>query len=408
MKSIISLMTMALAMNIYAANLETLFDLAKGGLKQNIVEIDDKRFTRAGANHFGSLWTRDFAYSIEGLLAINEEKAVKEHIETLLKNRHPKTGLIPRVLDNMNSANRVVFNLLPILGKPKPIKSPLKAEYVGEHKTVAIDSNILVLRGAILYLNKTGDFTWWKQNQKAFKELLNYYQNHLENGFITQEDYGDWQDSVKRKGVTFLTNFHYWWVINQIEKQGLLENLPRQATSFKRDLKAAFYDPNSNLYKSHAGLSVISLDGNLFALSSKDFFDTKKERVKLYQSLKNSPLWTRHEIPGFASYPDYPKKWASLNVRIVGLKHYHDRIFWSWLIGFSAKAAFLNNDPQEAKRILTLFTKTVVKEGAVSEIYRPRKKKKPLREFKSLLYRSEKPFSWGSAFVLDALNTMGI
>ena len=388
----------------FGSNLEDLHHLALTGLEKNIMTIKGKKYLRAGDRHFGSLWTRDFAYSIPGLLASNHDEVVRDHLQKLLDSLRETDGLVPRVLDNIKSSKRVMRYLTILLRNPKPIQAPLKTEYLGEHKTVAIDSNILVLRGALLYLEKTGDQKWWDKNLAKLQKAFSFYETKFEKGLIVQEAFGDWQDSVKRVGATFLTNLHYHIIASKLQETGQFKVKKQDLKALKEILIKKFFDQKSGLFKSHEELEVISLDGNLFALDHPEFLGIERS-TKLYQDLKKHPLFSLKKFSGFASYPSYPKKWRSFNVKLAGLSHYHDKMYWSWLMAFSAKIQADYGDQASSKTLLLKLQDLAHRDGGVAEIYRPNNK---LKFFKSLFYRSEVPFSWGSAYVLWALSSVAL
>jgi len=296
-------------------------DIVERSFNSNIVETVEGPFLRAGAHQFSGLWVRDFCYSIEGLLNLGREDVVKNQLIAFIQNRRPSDNLIPRLLDNVPSARRVLRGMFPWLGKVPPLEPPFQAEYTGEHKTIAIDSNILILRGLLLYIEKTDDKDFPFSLEQIFTELLAFYDNKFESGFIVQEAFGDWQDSVKRTGITFLTNFHYWWVLKKATQLNLIHRDPSEIYAFKKRLQTLFQDKDSGLYKTHKNINVISLDGNALALNEIDFWDSSVKRQEFYQTFKRSLF---HQYPGMVSYLDYLRSWCSLNVKMVGLSHYHD------------------------------------------------------------------------------------
>lgn len=371
--------------------------IAQKSLEYNIVNTEDGPYLRAGAHQFSGLWVRDFCYSIQGLLDMGRADVVKNQLITFIVNRRESDQLIPRLLDNISSKKRVLRGLFPWLGKVPEVAPPFMAEFEGEHKTIAIDSNILILRGLVLYINQTQDRAFPFSLEEVFQELLNFYDSKMEKGFIVQDEYGDWQDSVKRKGVTFLTNFHYWWVLYHASQLNLITPDQTALYTFKKRLQTLFYDKETGLYKSHQDLKVISLDGNALALSDDSFWDTTDQRNMFYQAFKKSRF---HQVPGLASYPDYPRQWRSLNVKVVGLSHYHDRLAWSWLIGLQGLLAIKMGDLEEANRISKIVSQILKRDELVGEVYKPSKNYKP---FRRVLYKSETPFSWGSAFIYSFL-----
>jgi len=371
--------------------------VARKSLFENIVETRDGPVLRAGGNQFSGLWVRDFCYSIPGLLAAGRADVVKHQLSLIIAARRPADHLVPRLLDTISSKVRVLRGLFPWLGALPRLEAPFRAEFVGEHGTEAIDSNLLVLRGLILYVEHTSDTDFAFSLPQVFEDLWSYYDNKRVAGWIVQEPYGDWQDSVRRTGATFLTNYHAWWVETHATRLGWITRDLGELDHFRDRLKREFYLPSEGLFRSHLDLEVVSLDGNALALMEPAFWSDRAERDAVHRALIQSPFGS---TPGRASYPDYPRAWRSSNVRLVGLSHYHDRLAWSWLLGLQGSAALAVGDLAEAARIRGLIESILGRDGVVGEVYRPWR---GYAGFKSVFYRSETPFSWGAAFLVDFL-----
>src|SRR5690606_3100749 len=106
------------------------------------------------------------------------------------------------------------YSLVPFRPNSPAVKDDLKAEYLGEHGTVAIDSNALVLITANEYVTRTGDQAWFEEHKVQLKKVLDFYRPYFASALVEQEKYADWQDSVKREGAVFFTNFLVWKALN--------------------------------------------------------------------------------------------------------------------------------------------------------------------------------------------------
>jgi hypothetical protein len=385
----------------------TLESIARSSLEQNIVHLGDKDYLTAGAHQFKSLWFRDFCYASRGLFAIHRADVVRNQLELFLQNRRTPDGLVPRVMDSMSPRERVSLNtVFQLLSDDRdlPIQLPLAAEYQDEHGTEAIDSNSLFLLTALDYVKNTSDAQWWKKNEPALIEVYQYYKTKMDpaDGLIIQTQYADWQDSVTRNGQTFYTNLIYYVVSKQLSPMKEFGITPAHLGELKNAIYSKFFDEKSGLFKSiyreGETLPYLSLDGNLLAIDLG--FVTADAAQQLYQHLKQSPLWggAPQGTPGFNTWPNYPASWKSPSVRFARLEHYHDSLYWSWLIALSAKTAARMQDPDESKAILQKLTILAARDKAITEIY-----SRQLSLFQSWIYRSETPFSWGAGFVLDAL-----
>jgi hypothetical protein len=366
--------------------------IARNSLEQNIVRLPQGEFLTAGAHQFRSLWTRDFCFSVPALLILEKYNLVKNQLDYLIKNRRAD-GLVPIYADSISPMMRVALSSLnKSLGTKFELKltEKLKPFYQAVGKFPTIDANVLVLKASYEYYQTTGDQEWWNKHQRDFYDIYHYYDQFIDDGLIVQGAFSDWQDSAKREGKVFFTNLLYLEASRNFQYKTKSE-----LNELKSKIHNTFYDPNSGLYFSVSGFGFISLDGILWAID-KNLLDNMDE---LYSNLKKDPLWSRFNIPGAATFPSYPKNWLATHNRVSGLSEYHGRLLWSWLIALSYKVAKKMNDENEAIRIQNFLTQLIERDQSVHEIYNPDKNYIP---FKSSIYFSESPFSWGAAFVLEA------
>jgi glycogen debranching enzyme len=383
-------------------NFAALETIVRQSLEANLHTTSRGTYLVAGANQFASLWTRDFCLAAGGLIHLGRADVVKDQVMRFLENRRVD-GLIPRMLDSIPSRNRV---LLKTVGRKLggfsnylSLREPLIPEYLGEHKTISIDSNLLILLTAFRVNSVFPTFVF--ENRDGLISVYNFYEKHIENNLIRQGAYEDWQDSATRAGFTFFVNLLHVLVLEQA--QNLLPEItsPQKIKVVRQATIDKFFDPGSGLFKSHADLPHISLDGNLLALSENLIGRSSQDGQKFYQKLKAHAIWQAG--PGVATVPDYPSEWISWTTKIVGLTHYHDRLLWSWLLGLSARVAALMGDKAEAEKILSRLETAFVRDKMVAEVYSAESAGAELRLFETALYRSEGPFSWGAGQCLEAI-----
>lgn len=393
-----ALMSSSLVMAADNRRAGDLFATAKASLEANIVELREGGVLRAGSHQFASLWTRDFCFASRGLWAIGREDVIASHLSRLLKNIRPEDGLVPRVLDSKPSWQRVArYSLVPFRPDSPDVKDDLKAEYKGEHGTVAIDSNALVLITAHEYVSRTGDQAWFEEHKAALKSVLDFYQSYFASALVVQEKYADWQDSVKREGATFFTNFLVWKALNSFKDDKFFEIDENVVTNFRKNIEEKFFDSKMGLYRSLDHGDWVSLEGILYALEDDNFL-SESNRRSVYTSLTKHPLWM--SVPGVPTYPKYPRNQISFTTKAVGLRSYHDGLVWPWLTAFSGKIAKRMGDESAARRIKHVLSQWAKRDGEINEVMDPKKKMRPVRR---MFYRSEAPFSWGAGFVLDML-----
>ncbi len=367
-------------------------NIARLSLEKNIIHLKRGEFLAAGAHQFKSLWTRDFCFSTPALLSLKKYSLVKNHLNYLISNRRDD-GLVPIYADSINPMQRVALaSVNRVLGIKAnyDIKENIKPYYKATEKFPTIDANILVLKASYEYYQASHDEDWWQKNQKAFREIYNYYENFFDDGLISQGAYSDWQDSSKRKGKTFFTNLLYLDVSKSFH---YLSETETEALTFK--IHQAFFDKTTGLYFSIKDYPYISLDGILWALDKK----LMPNSDELYLHLREHPLWNRYKVPGFVTTPSYPKSWINPHVRMGSLSEYHGNLSWSWLMAYSSTVALKYGDVEEAKRLRDNLSSLILRDGTVGEIYYSNN----YQPFKSMLYQSEAPFSWGAAFVVEML-----
>ena len=290
---------------------------------------------------------------------------------------------------------------LPRFSQRLEMGEPLIAEYRSENGTEAVDSNLLLLSTALAYLDRTGNTAWWERHEPALVHAYRYYDRLTRDELIVQPAFSDWQDSVSRAGKTFYVNLLYSLVTERLRGRAAFAVDAHRAARLRSKLQQTFFDSETGLYRSLEAGHHFSLDGALLALDG--VWVTGADAVALYRALKQHPLWSRHGLPGTCTVPDYPRRWISPQTAIVGLRHYHDRLRWSWLIALAAKVASKMGDVAEARRILARLESWVIRDGALCEVYSPEPPHEPWR---SRWFASERHFSWGAGVTLEALTTL--
>lgn len=384
-----ALLTILFSMQVFASSVG---DIAKKSLETNIVKLDKGLFLSAGSHQFKSFWTRDFCFSSRGLLAINRGDVVKSQLTYLINNRR-NDDLVPLYVDSIAPVNRVItdtlFKTIRLDNVSLPITNDIKPYYLVNNQHEAIDSNLMVLYAAQLYAKETKDTAWFNSQQSSFRRIFDFYKSKKQGLLIQQNEHADWQDSAARKGFTFFTNLLYYHMAR--EYKFMNEN---ELLQLRNKIVEVFYDKHMGVFLSIAGRNNVSLEGNLWAIEHGLIANPEI----LYRNLTNHPLYTKYKIPGFATYPSYTFNDTYIQVKVVGLQEYHGNIYWSWLIAYAAKIAYKMNDIPTYNRIYANLNEMLQRDQTVFEIYNNNNNMTP---FKSLLYKAESPFSWGSAFVLD-------
>ena len=374
--------------------------IAAASLRANIIHLPSGPYVAAGQNQFLTLWTRDFCHAVRGLLSIDEDVAVKNHLSFLLDCLRPEDGLVPRVVDNQVVQWRVAWQtarkMLPIMPKLS-FKEPLKPQYVDEHGSHAVDSNLLLLLACLQVRQRPGGELWWRQHEPSLKRVWAWYGDKQRDGLIWQTPFADWQDSAKREGHAFLTNLFYFLAGERLRALGWDVGFEREA--FRARLKKTFMGPDG-VFLSLVGSPVVSVDGMLFALESPEFLDAT-DKSALWAALKRHPLLTKHGgVIGPCGTPEWPDAEIAWHVRFANLHRYHGEISWSWLMGLGLSVARAMGDETQVKLQHDKISEFLLRDGEVVEIYDPRDQWRP---WGSWLLQAERPFSWGAGYMVEAL-----
>ncbi|MBX2987314.1 MAG: hypothetical protein KF802_05390 [Bdellovibrionaceae bacterium] len=378
-------------------------DTARRSLEKNLTETSHGVFLRAGAHQFASFWTRDFCFAVPGLLRLNHAAVARAQIDFLLQHRRAD-GLVPRGFDSVNPKRRVIrHTLLRRWSKPEPAvdRRPLKAEYMGEHNTPCFDSNALLLWAAATTALKGGSVDWFRERASFWHQLVEFYDPHRRNGLIHQPPYSDWQDSTRREGPGFYVNLVFWRALLAARQAGVpLLSVP-QEKNLEEKIFHFFFDPLEELFVQDRRFRQVPLECHLWVLGENLFTDFISGE-KLYQKLRSHPLWNPGGIP---VYPPSKPDQVSWTTKIVGLRHYHDGLVWSWLLAEQARTAHRFGDTAARNHLLLVAEDSARKQGWIGEVDRPFGDH--LIPFESSLYRSESPFSWGAATWVDVLAEIG-
>jgi hypothetical protein len=298
------------------------------------------------------------------------------------------------VIDSLPVPIRVAAACL-VPGIALPISGSLKPQYHDEHGSKAIDSNLLFMLAAKCF--QKFNPKWFSDNEVEISGLIDYYDSMLDSdGLIVQPAFSDWQDSAKRLGKTAYTNFLYCCVLDKYQDQ-------RFKNAFK-NFMTVFYDSDSGMFRSLQNQKYFSLDVQLFAMMSDFVFENTDAIVpqNIFDSVKRSQLWS-----GIATVPNYPSSDLSLAVRLAGNQNYHGSMIWTWLVALQAQAAHRTKNFADRDERLQFLTTQSQNTGVITEII----DSETLLPFRSLLYRSEQPFSWGAAmtvWVLGAIENKNI
>lgn len=374
--------------------------IAENSVRQNCVNTAEGPLVMAGGHQFKTFWVRDFCYAVPGLLEVFDPQLVRDQLVVALKNRCAD-GLVARGFDVVNPKARVLAATCGLEGLSffTYAAKPIKAEYLGEHGTPAADSNLLVLLACLQWSERTGNDYFLAHHGKDLEEIFAFSLRAREGQLLVQPPFSDWQDSARRSGATFYLNLLFFRVLRRLQRFNLAWARSENVESCAASLWKAFYCPRNALFRSQTSRDQYSLETQLWCIE-EDLFASYIDRKSLWTSLRQSGLWG-DGFPGRPVWPQYAASEVSWTTKIVGLRHYHDQFYWSWLMAESLKVAKIMGAQTEVEALTGTLSKLAGRYQTIHEIYEFAGDFRPVRR---ALYRSESPFTWGAAKTLEALS----
>lgn len=380
-------------------------NIAANSLRSNIrpAQGPDGRIWKvvtAGSRQYKTVWARDFGFTAGGLIRLGEIQALRDTLEAFLAFQKPG-GLFPHILDTMPWYLRVAA---ASLGFERPFKGLLKPYYRNQHFGIAIDSGLLLAYAAERYVNASGDVDFGLRHYAALKRGLEFYQDFLKDGLISQPPCSDFQDTVRaRRGRVFFTNLIYWkacWALSNIAAAaGLPQEAERwkiYAAQLKEKINRFFWLEDAGYFRNTERSRQLSTDGNLFSIVWE--FAGESHAARILRAMEGMNLWTlagpRCVVP--------PYSWRDIEPYLIaaGAGDYQDSMVWMWQTALAIQVYRKLGLKTQKDHLTQTVQKILERDGHVHEVYDP-VTSLPVRR---RLYRSESPFSWASAMLLEALN----
>lgn len=371
-------------------------------LRANIREIAGpegraRRVLIAGPRQLSSVWTRDFCFAADGLLAAGEAGVVRATLDEILAKPRAD-GLLPRLLDSYHPGMRLAR---AALGGLIPLRAPLIPNYRSEHGVCAADVNSLAVIAAARYARREENFAWAGSVLPALEAALAYYDRKSDaRGFIRQKAFADWKDTVSRKGAVFFTQLLRWKAFSELAK--LLDAMGKRsagahwsglARENARRVHRAFWDSRGGFFRDSLERERLSSEGNLAAIVWG--FADGEEGALILRAMDRAGLVTPW---GPKAGEPYARSGKAALACLAGISGYHDEHVWLWNTALFLRALH----KLERRSLLEKTTDSVCglieRDGTIHEVYEPATGR-PVRTW---LFRAERPFSWSAAMLLEA------
>jgi len=223
---------------------------------------------------------------------------------------------------------------------------------------------------------------------------------------INQPPSGDWKDVVGREGIIAYTNaVNYQAHKSMAEIDRLMGNTDKAAhrDKFAGRLKADFnrrlWDEKNGYYRDAENNQVFSPDGNILAVIYGLADQQQADSIfKKFEEMSKD-----HPLPFPATGQEYPDSYIPIWLKLAGMEHYHDRMFWPWQGAALAVAAARTGRTEVARQMLAEVGQAAIRDGTFYEIYTPDRDPKPVHTW---AYHSEPDFLWGAGTYLWAVKEL--
>ena len=361
-----------------------LLEIARRSFEANIRILGSKRVIVAGANQFGSVWTRDFCFASGGLLKAGLPDVVRDTLAAICAGQRAD-GLMPRLLD---SSDPIVRFVRSALGSRLPLSEPLKPNFISDHFVISIDSNALLAWTARRYADATGDTAFLESLRPRLERGLDWYRTVEKDGLARQPPFSDWKDSIAaRRDAVFMMELLRWQGLRALGRE-------TEALAVKTRADEAFWEETGGFYRDTLGFPLFSSDSNFGAIAW-GFCSVERAR-RIWDAARRLGLWTRW---GPRAGQRYPWREKGVLPRIALMHRYHDDHVWLWNSAVALTALRRLGENAEAEKLAAEITALAERDGEIGEVYEP----EDGRPAKTWLYQSEAPFTWSSAMLFEAL-----
>ncbi len=355
----------------------------------------------AGPHQLASVWTRDFCFAVGGLLAAGEVRTVRFTLDEIIR-RQREDGLFPRLLDSHHPAMRLVRALT---GGLIPLRGPLKPNFRSEHFVAAVDSNSLLAWAAVRYALHTGNFAWAGLVLPRLLRGMSYYDSLEEDGLVVQPPYSDWKDTIgARRGAVFFTQLLRWKALNSLAelyhalgRAITAEELKSRSRDMARRTHRAFWSPEKGFFRDTLDHPKFSSEGNLAAIAWG--FADEEESSRIIRTMDKAGLITPWGPCAGERYPTATKTGLAC---LAGIKGYHDEYVWLWNSALLLDSLRRLGRRLSVRKLADSLAALLIDSGRVSEVYHP----ETGREIRTWLFRSERPFSWSAAMLLEVFEKL--
>ena len=345
------------------------------------------RIVSAGKNNFRELWARDFSSASLGILTIGDFSIVKEVLAIFYKFQK-KDGQLPKGFYLEHPFKKYIKGILGIKTKKNKKMFPSYKTFL----TKPIDSNSLIISTTKNYYEKTKDKLFILKFYHNMTLAIKWLENQDENKDILIEQgwYGDWADSLRRKGQVLCGNILYYravidyaFISQEIGYTKKAKEYYEKAEKIKNKINEFFWDEHLGYYRESKNSTIFATFGNLLAILLDISSNERTEKILSF--IKKKELYK--PIPIKAAYPHYNFFKKQMITNIFGVYQYSKQS-WQWIGNFYVAALAQTNHIKEALDVSKQIYNSIKKHGDFYEIF-----DKNGNPFKTFCFKSDKRFT---------------
>ncbi len=349
----------------------------------------------AGMHHFDDYWARDSFFAGLGCMEIKDYEIVKKNM-TLFISYMSREGQIPLRVGK-NTAE-IFLSFIGVKGwRRKPIYT------IDKSRCPPVDQNSLLLACASEYMKKTHDKKFLSENIEKLEKTMDWnLLNDSDNDLLIEEaEYSNWADSIRKRGTVLYTNVCHCHAIRCLSELFMIAGNKKNGAYYnnlfektKERINDVFWRGNHYIdwIDESKEYDYFSTDGNMLAV-----LWGIADNAMAKQIVQCSDSFGINDVPSGCVYPPYPSFLVSKEIRLIGLKDYHNGLSWLWLGAICALAKNMLGKEEEAKNILGKISNMICRDNDVFEVYE--KKGMPVRRG---IYKAEHPFAWNAGMFVYA------
>ena len=371
---------------------------------------EDRTLLLASTGHFAAAWTRDAMFASLGALSRGDTLPVRDTLQSLI-DAQSADGQLPRRIGATRNSTAVTMNSLFGV-KPNPKKPFRVVEYKSGLGHEVIDSNTLVIWLAAEYAAKSGDREFVRKNLGALESAMRWLDARGDGGLLDQAAYGDWKDTIARRGKVLYSNaLYYRAALGMAELSALAgragdsARYSAQADSIRADIQKVFWRPGKGRFRDTDELEHFSADGNFLAV----YFGIARG-AQAEQIIERAEAHLRRPSGLYALIDRaYPASMIPVGARLIGLGGYGNTAMMTWNTSLFAMAAARAGRVGAAEKALAAVAHLAERDGTFSEYYEERGSAEGAEDVRAntvplqrRFYRSEENFSWSAGMFLRA------